>query len=67
MALEPWVTGPGVGLGLLAPQISLLNFYLPHIDVGLAHSVSSTSLDGWGFYTSVVVGIPFDSISDGSE
>ena len=27
LALEPWAGGPGVGLGLLAPKISLLNFY----------------------------------------
>ena len=29
-----WV--PGVGLGLFSPELSLLNFYPPHVDVGPA-------------------------------
>ena len=36
LALESWVGGPGVGLGLLAPKIYHLNYYLPHVDVGPA-------------------------------
>ena len=40
LALEPWARGSGVGLGLLTPEISLLNFYLPHMVVGPAHSMS---------------------------
>ena len=61
-----------MGFGLLTPKISLLNFYLPHVDVGSAHSIVSvppTSLDGCGFFNNnvVVVRLPFNSISDGSE
>ena len=33
LALEPWAEGPGVWLGLCTPQISLLSFYLLHVDV----------------------------------
>ena len=33
--------GPGVGLGLLTPEISLLNFYPPPVGEGLAHSMSA--------------------------
>ena len=40
LALEPWAPGPGLGLGLLVPKISLPNFCPPHVDVGLAHSTS---------------------------
>ena len=40
LALEPWTVGPSVGLGLLTPEISLVNFYPPHVGVGPAHSVS---------------------------
>ena len=39
--------GPGVGLGLLAPGISLLNFYPPHVDVGPACSTSVSLLPVW--------------------
>ena len=28
LALELWAEGPGMGLGLLAPEISLLNFFI---------------------------------------
>ena len=31
LALEPWAGGPGVGLGLLIPEIFLSNFYPPHM------------------------------------
>ena len=40
LALEPWARGSGVGLGPLTPEISLLNFYPPHVGVRLAHSIS---------------------------
>ena len=61
---------PGVGLGLLALMISLLNFYPPHVDVGPAYSMSPpppTSLDRCSFFNSVVVRLPFNSTSVGSE
>ena len=35
------------GLRLLAPKISLLNFYLLHVDVGPAHSASVPLLPVW--------------------
>ena len=61
-------------LGPLAPKISLLNFYPPHVVVGPACSDSpcfciSTEMDlvdRCGFFSSVVVRLPFNSISDGS-
>ena len=60
---------PGVGLGLLTPEISLLNFYPPHVgETSWFHVCTSpTGLDGCGFFSSVVVRLPLDSISDGSE
>ena len=39
-ALVTWAEGPGVGLGPLAPEISLPNFYPPHVCGGHAHSMS---------------------------
>ena len=39
LALEPWAREAGMGLGLLASEIALLNFYTPHVDVGPAHSM----------------------------
>ena len=39
LALEPWAGGPGVGLGLLAREISLPNFY-PHVGAAPVHSAS---------------------------
>ena len=47
LAWEPWAGGVGVGLGLLAPEISLLNFYPPHMDVRPAHSASVPFLPVW--------------------
>ena len=46
-ALEPWAGGPRVELGLLAPRIPLLNFYLPNVDVGPAHYKSLPLLLVW--------------------
>ena len=59
--------GPGVQLGLLIFEIFLVNFYLPRVDMEPAHSVSPTSVDGCGFFNSVVVRLPFSLISDASE
>ena len=67
LGLTPWAGGPGVGLGLLAPKISLLNFYPPHVDVG---PVCSTYLPllllrmDVFFFNSLVVRLPLNSISD---
>ena len=45
--------GPGVGLGFLTPQISLLNFYPPHVSVGPACSMSfPLLLSGWMLFLS---------------
>ena len=46
--------GPGVGLGLLGPEISLLNFYPPHMGVGPAGSVSAPLLPVWMDVVSVI-------------
>ena len=63
LALEPWAGGLGVGLELLAPKISLLNFY--GFGTGLFRVCTPlTSLDGCGFFNSIVVRLPFSSISD---
>ena len=37
----------GVGLGLLAPKISLPNFYPPHVGMGPARSLSLPLLPVW--------------------
>ena len=47
VALEPWVGGPGVELGLLTLEISLCNFYPPHVGVGPARSISAPFLPVW--------------------
>ena len=47
LALEPWAWGPGVQLGLLAPGISLPNFYPPYMGVVPVHSASSPLLPVW--------------------
>ena len=62
----------GMGLGLLTPEISLQNFYLPHVGMGSAHSASAPLLPVWMdvfffFFNSVVVRLPFISIADGSD
>ena len=40
LALESRAGGSGMGLRLLAPQISLPNFYPSHVDVGPTFSAS---------------------------
>ena len=47
LALEPWAWGPGMRLGLFAPEISLPNFYVPHMGEGLARSMSAPLLPVW--------------------
>ena len=63
LALEPWAEGPGVGLGPLAPETSLPNFYPPHVRVGtllFRISASPTHLDMCSFFSSIVVGLHSD-------
>ena len=65
LALEPRVRCPGVVLGLLAPKISLLSFYPSHSVFCVC--TTPTSVDGCGFFSSVVVRLPFNLISEGVE
>ena len=46
--------GPGVGLGLLAPEISFLNFYPPRVGEGPARSVSAPLLPAWKDVVSLI-------------
>ena len=39
--------GTGVGLGPLTPEISLLNFYPPHVGEGTDYSTSAPLLPVW--------------------
>ena len=55
LVLEPWAQGASVGLGLLTPEVSVSNFYLPHVDVGPAHSVSISFLPVWMDVVSLVL------------
>ena len=68
LALESWDMGPGVGLGLFAPRISLLNFYQRGCS-GSPFCVRAplTILDGCGFFNSVVVRLSRNPISDVPE
>ena len=54
LALEPLAGGPGVGLGLLTPKISLPNFHPPHLDVGPAYSISLTLQPVWMVVVSLI-------------
>ena len=59
-----------MGLGLLAPEVTLTDFYPPHVDVGPACSMSPPLLpvlDGCGFFKSIAVRLLFNLISVGSE
>ena len=49
--------GPGVGLGLLIPRISLLNFYPPHMGMGPAHSISLPLLQVWMDVVSLILSL----------
>ena len=59
-----------MGLGLLVPEISLLNFYPPQLDVGPGSSASPPfhpiRMDVF-FFNSIVVRFPFNLILNGSE
>ena len=62
--------GAWCGVGLLAPKISISNYYPPHIGKGPSHFMSvppPSILYECGFYNSVVVRFPFNLISDHSE
>ena len=57
-----------MGLGLLAPDISLPNLYPPHVGTSpLCICTLPTSLNVRSFFNSVVVRLPFILISVGSE
>ena len=43
---NPGLGGPVVGLGI-TPEISLLNFYSPHVDMGPVHSASPPLIPVW--------------------
>ena len=62
----PWAGGPCVGLGLLTPEISLRIFIHNTWCVAspLCICAPPTSLDGCGFFHSIVVRLPFNLISD---
>ena len=47
--------GPGVGLGLLAPEISLPNFYPPHVDETPACSEFVPLLPVWVDMVSLIL------------
>ena len=68
-SLEPWADGPGVGLGLFAHEISLLNLSTTCGWETSLYCVCTppTTLDGCDFFNSIVVRFPFTSISDGSQ
>ena len=72
LALQLWTGRLDMGLTHLTPEISLLNFYLPYVGVALACSsflhLRPFYQSGWmWFLNSVVVRLPFNLISDGSE
>ena len=55
LALEPWAVGPGVELGLLTPDIPLLNFYPPHMGEGPACSAPVPLLPVWMDMVSLIL------------
>ena len=70
--LSSWHWNPGLGAwcgaGTPCSRDIPPESYPPRMNVGSAHSasLSSTSLDGCGFFNSVVVRLPCNLISDGS-
>ena len=48
-----------MGLGLLAPEISLLNFYLSHVHVGPACSASLLLLPVWMDVVSLILRLSY--------
>ena len=69
LALESWAVWPGMELGLLAPQNIPPKFLSTTCGYGTSpfHITPPTNLDGCGFFNSVIVRLPFNSISDGSK
>ena len=68
LALKSWAGGPSVDLGLLAPVISQIFIHHTWVkDQLVPRRHLPTSLDGCGFFNSVVVRFPFNSITDVSE
>ena len=68
LAQESWAGGPGVGVGLLTPKICLPNFSPRGCGASpFLNHAPPTSLDGCGFFNSVVVRPPFNSTSDVPE
>ena len=68
LALESWAGGPGGR----SPPYFYFDIPLVFYSYGCGTSpfciyAPPTSLDGCGFFNSVVVRLPFNSISDGSE
>ena len=55
LTLEPWAGESVVGMGLLASNISLPNFYPPHMDVGPACSISLPFLPVWMDVVSLIL------------
>ena len=67
LALEPWTEEPVLDLGPLAPEISL-PIFISHILVWdqPVPWLCPSYLSGCGFFfNSIVVGLPFSSLSDG--
>ena len=52
---NPGLGEPGVWLGLFAPKISLLNFYLPHMDLGPVPCTSLTLPPIWMDVVSLIL------------
>ena len=50
LVLEPWAGGPGVGLGLLVPEIALLNFYPCGCRTILFHVYAPFYQSGWMWF-----------------
>ena len=70
LAVEPWAGGPWCGAGTPCSWDMLPKFLstIHGCGTSLFHvSVPPTSLDGCGFFNSIVVRLPFNSISDHSE
>ena len=59
LILESWARGPGVGSGLLAPEIPLPNFYPPHKGVGPTCSASPSLLPVWMDVVSLIPELNF--------
>ena len=50
LVLESWDGVPAVDLGILTPEISLLNLYPPHMGVGPTRSASAPLLPVWMWF-----------------